>query len=95
MSIRITCIKKSGGYHDDPHEAISTLGWVDEQTGQSARSTREQMYDWVKSGGQAVVVNGTTRVQVVTAESSRGTRFVKTKPDYTVRDNLLKLPECP
>lgn len=95
MSIRITCIKKSGGHHQEPHEAITALTWVNEQDGSRGNSSREQMYEWVKNGGQAFVVFGATRVQVVTAETSWGTRFVKTRPDHTIRDNLLSLSECP
>jgi hypothetical protein len=95
MSIRITCIKKSGGYHEDPHEAISSVGWVDEQQGSRGNWSREQIYQWIKSGGQAFVAFGAVRAQVITAETSRGTKFVKTKADNTVRDNLLSLPECP
>lgn len=28
MSIRITCITKAGGDHENPYVAISRLGWV-------------------------------------------------------------------
>jgi hypothetical protein len=49
MSIRITCIKKSNGYHEDPHHAISELGWTNEQTNETGRSTRLEMYDWIKN----------------------------------------------
>ncbi|QMV19997.1 hypothetical protein GOB94_15900 [Granulicella sp. 5B5] len=45
MSIRITCIKKSNGYHEDRHHAISELGWTNEQTNETGRSTRLEMYD--------------------------------------------------
>jgi len=51
MALQITCIKKSGGYHDNPHEAISTFGWKEEQTGQTGRSDREKMWQWVTDGG--------------------------------------------
>jgi hypothetical protein len=44
MSIRITCIKKSGGYHADPHHAISELGWINEQTRETGTSTRLVVY---------------------------------------------------
>jgi hypothetical protein len=49
MSIRITCINKSGGYHADPHHAILDLNWTNEQTGDTGRSTRLQVYDWIKN----------------------------------------------
>ena len=38
MSIRITCINKSGGYHQDPHHAISHLGWVEDGQGRQGRT---------------------------------------------------------
>jgi len=94
MAVRVICINKAGGYHEDPHEAISHLGWVDEQTRQTGRTTRLAMYDWLQAGGEAYVVGGATRVAVVPAVNSRGTRYVKTVPDWTTSDNLLRLPEC-
>lgn len=49
MAIRITCINKSGGYHDDPHHAISHLGWVEDGTGTTKKSTRMEIYVWIKN----------------------------------------------
>lgn len=63
MSIRITCINKSGGNHADPHHAISNLGWVNEQTGKTGKNTRLEIYDWIKNQ------NGVAYVQ-----DSRGNR---------------------
>jgi hypothetical protein len=94
MSIRITCINKAGGYHEDPHEAIQTLGWQHEQDASTGRSTREVMHDWVKQGGQAFVVSGSHRAPLIALTNSRGTKYVKTKPDGVTDDNLLNLPEC-
>ena len=95
MSVRITCIKKDGGNHENPHTAISILGWVNESAGASGQSTRVQMYDFVKGGGQAYVRDSRSNLAYLIAEvSSRGTKFVKTKPDGTTTDNLLKLIEC-
>ncbi len=96
MSIRITCIKKDGGNHENPHIAISTLGWKNEQSGETGSSTRLQMYDWIKNkGGEAYVHDryGNT-VKVGTAETSYGTKYVRTYADRTWTDNLLSLPEC-
>lgn len=95
MAVRITCINKANGQHENPYTAISHLGWSQDGTGNTGRSTREQMYDWIKNqNGQAYVQAGTARARVITAVSSRGTRYVKTEADSTDRDNLLKLPEC-
>lgn len=51
MAIRVTCINKSGGYHADPHHAISDLGWVQDGTGKTGKSTRLEIYGWIKSRG--------------------------------------------
>jgi len=95
MSVRITCINKSGGYHENPHEAISTFGWTDEQTGQSGRSDREQMWTWVTNGGEAYVRDAYGNgVGVLAKTNGRGTHYLQTEANGKLTDNLLKLPEC-
>lgn len=95
MAIRITCIRKSGGYHENPYVAISHLAWTEDGTGSRGEWTRERMYDWVeRERGEAYVQSGSSRTRVFGAVSASGTRYVKTEPNNTERDNLLKLPEC-
>ena len=95
MAVRITCITKSNGQHENPYVAIESLGWTNEATGDRGSSTREQMYDWVvNKKGEAYVTAGGSRARLIAQLSPRGTRFVKTIADSTERDNLLKLPEC-
>jgi len=95
MAIRITCINKAGGQHENPHVAISRLGWTEDGTGTTGISTREEMYDWVKSEGTAYVQDARGDVAFLIAEiSARGTKFVRTRPDGTKADNLLSLGEC-
>ena len=96
MSVRITCINKDGGNHENPHVAISYLGWLNEETNESGKSSREVMYDWIKNkNGYAYVRDsyGNT-ARVGAAETSRGTKYVRTHRDKTWTDNLLALPEC-
>lgn len=95
MSVRITCINKSGGYHENPHEAISVFGWINEENQQSGKSDRETMWQWVTTGGIAYVrdsYGNTAQVQAKT--NSRGTHYLQTVADRTPTDNLLSLPEC-
>lgn len=93
--IQITCIKKSGGYHENPHTAISELGWVSADSGQRNLATRLQMYDFVTQGGEAFVLDRLgNKAFLTTAITSSGTKYVKTIPDTTKTDNLLELPEC-
>ncbi len=93
MAIKITCINKDAGYHQNPHKAIRGLGWTNDITGQVGWSTRLQMYDFVIKGGEAYVSSGLTRARLMVA-IHEGTRYVKTIADETKRDNLLYLPEC-
>lgn len=96
MSVRIVCINKDNGYHENPYEAIETLGWVEDGTGSQGKSSRLAMYDWIERGGYAYVQQGVLprKVKVITAVSQHGTKYVKTEADYTDQNNLLKLPEC-
>lgn len=96
MAVRITCIGKAGGDHENPHVAISSLGWVNEENNERGTSTRLEMYDWIKNqAGYAYVRDATgNQVQVGTAESRSGTKFVRTYRDRVWTDNLLALPEC-
>lgn len=95
MSVRITCINKSGGYHENPHEAISRFGWLNEGTGQSGISSREEMWNWVNNGGLAYVKDAYGNTAKVVAKSNRnGTKYLQTIADGTPTDNLLNLMEC-
>jgi hypothetical protein len=96
MTIRITCINKSGGYQADPHHAISNLGWVEDGTGKVGKNTRLEIYDWIKNqGGDAYVLDSrSNRAQVGPRENASGTRFLQTYADQVWTDNLLALPEC-
>lgn len=94
MGIRITCISKDGGNHENPYVAISSLGWMNDSTGERNSSDRVQMYDWVVSGGYAYVQEGSSKSKLIGAVSPRGNKYVKTEADDTMADNLLNLPEC-
>jgi len=96
MSIRVTCINKSSGYHADPHHAISDLGWVNEQTGATGKSTRLAVYDWIsREQGVAYVQDSRgNRATVGTREHANGTKYLQTYADKVWTDNLLALPEC-
>jgi len=97
MAIRIRCIKKSGGYHEDPHHAIESVGWTNEETGERNTSTRLQVYDWItKQNGKAYVTDRLgNRAYVGTREDAYCTKFLETYADQVWTDNLLSLPECP
>jgi hypothetical protein len=96
MALQITCINKSGGYHQDPHHAIERLGWVNDQTGNTGNSTRVEVYNWIKNeNGTAYVLDWLKNKAFVAArENAHGTKFFQTYADKVWSDNLLSLPEC-
>lgn len=96
MAIRITCINKSRGNHADPHHAIENLGWINEQTNESGKNSRLEIYDWIKNkGGHAYVRDARNNAATVgTREHANGTRYLQTFADQVWTDNLLALPEC-
>ncbi len=48
MAIRITCINKDNGYHENPNLAITHLGWIGDD-GKPGKSTRLEIYNWIKN----------------------------------------------
>ena len=96
MSVRITCISKAGGDHENPHVAITSLGWINEENNNRGTSTRLEMYDWIKEKSGVAYVRDAqgNQVRVGTAETQRGTKYVRTYSDKVWTDNLLALPEC-
>jgi len=95
MAVRITCITKDSGNHENPYAAISHLGWISDSDSEKGYSTREEIYNFVKNGNIAYVKDGYGNVaNLMCATSLRGTKYVKTVADETKSDNLLKLQEC-
>ena len=96
MAIRVTCINKEHGYHEDPHHAIENLGWINEANGKTGKNTRLEIYNWLKDEkGQAYVTDRSgNKAYVAPREHTNGTKFVQTYADKVWTDNLLALPEC-
>lgn len=95
MSIRIHCINKDNGHHEDPHEAITYLGWIDESGSKSGKSTRLEVVKFIEDGGKAYVKDDFGNIAYLIVKISRfGNKFVKTKADGVETNNLLKLLEC-
>jgi len=95
MAVKIICINKDSGDHYDPHEAITYLGWINESTGKTDKSTRLEMVKFIKDGNQAYVkdVYG-NKVFLIVRVSRNGNEYVQTIADGKLTNNLLELPEC-
>lgn len=96
MSVRIRCINKDNGDHYDPHEAITYLGWINESTNQTGKSTRLEMVDFIeKQSGQAYVKDVYGKIAYLVVRVSRfNNKYVKTVADGRETNNLLALMEC-
>lgn len=96
MAVKITCISKDGGNHQNPHEGITNFGWVNEQTRASGNSTRAQMVEFLeKQGGVAYVKDWNGNVAYIgVCTTTWGTKYLRTYADSKWTDNLVALPEC-
>ncbi len=96
MAVKITCIKKAGGDHENQYVAISSMNWINESTNASGTATRQEMYDFiVNDKGEAYVRDAYGNKAMLEGKiSDKGTKYVKTVRDNVTSDNLLKLPEC-
>jgi Protein of unknown function (DUF3892) len=78
---------------------IASLRWYETarpsapDTGQLTESTRQQMYNFVASGGQGYALNQAgTHYAMLEAVNGANVQYVKTVPDKLKSDNLLSLP---
>jgi hypothetical protein len=95
MSVKITCIKKDNGNHENPYVAIKSMNWLNETDLNFGTSTREEMHKFVNGGGEAYVKDAAGNKAKLLAETTdKGTKYVKTVADDVKSDNLLKLKEC-
>lgn len=96
MAIKITCINKDNGNHENPNVAITDLGWVNELKGTSGKNTRLEIYNWIKDDGVEAYVKDAqgNKARLITAETPKGTKYVKTEADTSLKNNLLSLEEC-
>jgi hypothetical protein len=89
MMIKITARHMVGGLR---HEHIAEVAWVNTQSAQTGRSSREAMVNWLSTPGNRAIVQThalTIDVHVVNANPP----YIQTYADGTRTDNLLALPQ--
>ena len=89
---RVTCINKDD--RNNPYERITHLGGTNSRGGRWKR-TQKEVISMIDAGTHSfyVSVDG-DRVNLVTAVSPHGNKYVKTEADGDKPNNLLSLPEC-
>lgn len=95
MAVRITCIRKDGGNHQNPHEGITDFGWVNEQTRATGQTSRAGMVRFLdEQNGKAYVKEAGSVAYVGTFTANSGIKYLRTYADGKWTNNLLSLPEC-
>jgi len=96
VSIRVVCINKDNGDHDDPHESIDFFGWINESTQAKGKSSRKEMVDFLEDKGQAYVKDNQNHTSYcyVRTNPRNGNKFIQTVSDGRYTNNLLSLMEC-
>jgi hypothetical protein len=89
----VTCIRKPGG-HSNTHERIAAIGGKNGD-GSRWKMNEDKAIDAIEDGTYEFYVtkNGKT-VDVIVAKRN-GTKYLKTRSDGDIPDNLLSLDECP
>ncbi|MCL5666789.1 MAG: DUF3892 domain-containing protein [Patescibacteria group bacterium] len=99
MTIRLVKKCASSQAAADPLAAIGHFHWVEDRTDYRGTYTREELYDFIKSGNEVYVRDpadpfGKTRVKVLAAVSQQGEKCVYTAINGQQTDHLLNLPDC-
>ena len=86
--IFVEAVHLNGGFG---HEHIANVAWKNPDTGATGQSDQAEMVRWIRSGGEAYVVDAhghAIKVAVVRAVPP----YIRTVADGTFSDNLLALP---
>jgi hypothetical protein len=85
--IRVKCISKPD--RNSAHEGITHLG------GDGWKKTREQVVTDIENRMHTYYTLVDGQRGDLEVKGLPGSKYVRTKPDGTKKDNLLYLPECP
>jgi hypothetical protein len=91
MTDQITCITKPD--RASHHESIERVGGV-RADGENFNISREKCADEILTQARSYCVVVDKVTTTVRAYKKGGKKYITTKPDETVADNLLSLPEC-
>jgi len=73
-------------------EHITDVKWINTQNNAVVESTVAAIVAWLKQNYEFHVVRDGYNILVTHATSSLGREYIKTRPDSTLKDNLLSLP---
>jgi Protein of unknown function (DUF3892) len=84
--IQITCINKPN--RQDTHEGITHLGTIGQKW------TRSQVIQWIDARTHTFYTKVGKRADIEVVQGPHG-KYVRTRKDGVLSNDLLALPECP
>ncbi len=91
MKHEVTCITVDSGSRYDDCRCIQKIGY--QTSNGEARESPAEIHEYIKSGDKFYIVQNGSRTYLEPVERD-GTKYVRTKPNDTKKDNLLKQPGC-
>lgn len=89
----VQCVNIDQGAQYDDCRCIKSIGFPTESGGITTR-TPAQVYDLVENEGHKVVVEENRTETEVHGATHGKTKYVRTEPNDTKRDNLLQQSSC-
>lgn len=94
--VRITCINKDGGNHQNPYLGITHFGWINPQNNESGKTARAGMVEFLNTNYHGAYVQSPTgKIAYCEVRDKNGEfPYIVTVADGVTTDNLLNLMEC-
>lgn len=89
--VQCVTMESNPNYHDC--RGISTIG-IEGNISVTLQKTPAQVYEKIEDGHTVVVEHEGTETEVIKATTEDGTKYVRTEPNDTKDDNLLKQDAC-
>jgi hypothetical protein len=90
---KIKCVNIDRSSDHDDCRCIESIGFPGRNT-DTVTKPPATVYDWVENEGHTVVVEHNGSETEVHGATHGGTKYVRTDPNDTKEDNLLKQPNC-
>lgn len=91
MAFEVVCVNKDSSSRYNDCRCITQIGY--EVLGSVYKKTPEEVHDKIKDGKDFYVEYNGKRTDLVAAERG-STKYVRTEPNDTKNDNLLKQDSC-
>lgn len=89
----VKCVEIDQGSQHDDCRCIEQVGFPAEGGGTATR-TPAHVYDMIEEDGDTVIVEHQGDQTEVVGATHGTTKYVRTEPNDTEEDNLLKQPSC-